>query len=1222
MSIRKRGLGVSGMVLAVVLAVVCLMVGAGSASAGMVHALLGSFGPGGPGVGSFAGVQGVAVDQATGDVYVLDTGVGELYRFDAAGAPVAFAAGEHCEVEGAPVANCISGVGGVQSEAQVAVDSSSGPAKGDIYVANGSQVTVYGSDGAVLGAITEAPGAPWSEPCGVAVDPSGAVFVGLFGGDVNRYAPKANPVTDGDFVSSTEGVQEPCQVAVDSAGHVFADQWSSGPITRFPGGDLVTGSGSTLAVNPTTDELFVDDGTRVQQYGPHGEPFGKPIGTLGSDGEEPISGSFGVAVNGETKQVYVSDGGRGRVDIFGAGVFIAEPAVTIAPAVSITSSGATLEGTVNPEGHSTDWHFEYSTDEGANWTPTTGGNAGAGTTPVAVSDQVTGLLPNQPVQFRLVASSKGGTSTSSTESFTTAALAPDVTTEPAQDLSPEHVSLQGVLNPRNSATTYWFEYGATSGYGSSLPAAQDADAGSQNVPVAAIQRLQGLTAATTYHYRLVAHNAAGTSDGVDATFTTTNPPAPSAVRAGIPGSGFLPDDRGWEQVSPVDKDGGDVMINSVRTRAAADGGAATFTSLTGFADAHGTGVATEYMSVRNGTSGGTGWDTHAITPKQEPLTFVSNLRILDPVWEGEMSDDLSRGVFRAWSPLTNAPNVADIENLYLRNDLRTPGPGTYTLLTDCALCNTPFPPINDPTQKPWFASASSDYRHVIFESIYPLLPGSTADPNTKTPNLYEWDSGTLRLAGILPNGTVAPRSLAGQGASLGRYANRTISSDGSRIVFTDNSATGDLSGTLYQRVDGASTVQLNASEKTNGSGAGGSDPNGPQPATFWTASTNGKRVFFTSGEQLTNDDTNAAVDLYMWNADTQPGHHLTRLSIDNQPADPANDAVGVIGASTDGHYVYFVSGGQLVAGQPTLSGTGIYEWHDGTTAYVGAMPTGSDIPIDVPGTSGGTPFAARVTPDGQHMMFISHRGTGLLGYDHANCNGVGCAEVYVYSADSHQLACASCNPSGAAATTDASTNTEVGTGASDPTWHLNHPLSDDGRHVFFSTAEALVAGDTNGRSDVYEYDVPSGTVHLLSNGDSADDAFFMDASGDGSNAFFVTRAQLAGRDTDQGSDLYDARVGGGLPEPRGEVLPCAGDACRPAGSSAGGLSGVAGSAGYAGAGNVVSGAGKPPPGSGSKPVHRRVCRRGYRRRRVRHRLRCVKVRKITAGHASSHGSAK
>ena len=723
------------------------------------------------------------------------------------------------------------------------------------------------------------------------------------------------------------------------------------------------------------------------------------------------------------------------------------------------------------------------------------------------------------------------------------------------------------------------------------------------MPVVAIQLVVGLTPGATYHYRLVAHSDDGTVDGSDLTFTTTVPLAPSAVRPGIPGTGFLPNNRGWEQVSPVDKNGGDVTTFSMRTRAAADGGAATFTSLIASGDVQGTGIASEYMAIRNGTPGTTGWTTHTITPKQNPLTYLADTSAFDPLWEGEFSPDLSRGVFRAWSPLTNAPNVADVENLYLRTDLRTPGAGTYTLLTNCPLCATPLDPNTSPAEFPKLAGASSDFTHVIFESIYPLVPGATANPATRTPNLYEWDNGTLRLASILPDGTVAARSVAGRGANR-FYTMHTISSDGSRIIFTDDSATGDDSGVLFQRIDGTSTIQLNASEKTNGSGPGGTDSGGARLATFWAASDDGTRVFFTTSEQLTNDDNNSAADVYMYDANAPADHHLARLSIDNEPADPENDMIGVIGTSSDGHYVYFVGSGQLSAGKPALfANFGIYEWHEGTVSYIGRMPAPeSDTSADLPQTAGLTPMSARVTPDGRHLLFVSHRGAGLLGYDQGNCGGLGCQEVYVYSADTHQLACASCNPIGAPATSDAVTNAIIDQGGAGGTWHLNHPLSDDGKHVFFSTAEALVPEDVNGRSDVYEYDVPTGTVHLLSSGTAPSDSSFMDASADGHDAFFVTRQQLTGWDDDQNADLYDARIGGGLPEPPATSADCEGDACRAAGSQpAGGV--LSGSATFAGPGDVT-GAAKTTVLAKRKTVVK--CKRGFVARKVHGKTRCVK----------------
>jgi hypothetical protein len=105
-------------------------------------------------------------------------------------------------------------------------------------------------------------------------------------------------------------------------------------------------------------------------------------------------------------------------------------------------------------------------------------------------------------------------------------------------------------------------------------------------------------------------------------------------------------------------------------------------------------------------------------------------------------------------------------------------------------------------------------------------------------------------------------------------------------------------------------------------------------------------------------------------------------------------------------------------------------------------------------------------------------------------------------------------------------------------------MSANGTRVFFSTGEALVADDSNGRVDAYEYDATTGTVHLLSTGKDASDSYFMDASSGGEDAFILTRQQLVGWDTDQNYDIYDVRVDGGFPEPVAPVPTCSGDGCR------------------------------------------------------------------------------
>lgn len=771
------------------------------------------------------------------------------------------------------------------------------------------------------------------------------------------------------------------------------------------------------------------------------------------------------------------------------------------------------------------------------------------------------------------------------------------------------------------------------------------------------------------------------------------------------GATTLPNGRAYELVSPPDKNGGNVLVNSTRTRVATDGSAAMFASLTGFGDIAGMGVSGEYLSRRstNPAPGDSGWTTHGLTPPQDALTFPGVIASAEPRYEGEMSDDLSTGTFRAWTSLTGDPMVADANNLYLRDDLLRPGSGTYELVSPCPVCVSPLPVVAR-FVRPLVAGTSRDFRRVLFESPLDLAPGGSG----ATSKLYEWVDGALRLAGVLPDGTAPDMAIAGHGARS-TYTTHVITADGSRVFFTVPPDGNAQSGLLYARIAGRVTVQLNASERTA--------PDSAQPATYWDASTDGSRVFFTSSEALTDD---APVDgggkVYMWalqptdetqavtvsatggtftlalgGATTPPvafdagaaalqaalealpsvgtgnvavtggpgdgggttpyqvtfrgdlagthvglmaadgssltggagtasvamGHevrNLTYLSVDNEPADGGDDAQGVIGSSDDGRYVYFVARGQLVAGRPALGGdAGLFLWHDGDIAYVGAS---THFSVDSHQLLDGESYGiflkqSRVTPDGHHLLFNATFGTGLLSahgradYDHGSCPSDGylgpCQELYVYSADTDELACATCVPDGTPATASADARTNVQSGGTGPTSHLNRPLSDDGRYVFFSTREALVPEDVNNRYDAYEYDVAAGRPYLLSSGTSTSNSYFMEVSANGDDAFFVTREQLVGWDRDQVYDLYDARVGGGFPEPPASGSTCVGDACQSSPSAPPSV-GEAVTGAFRGGGNARETL------RDRHATPRKRCARGKVTRRVHGKVRCVRRR--------------
>jgi hypothetical protein len=178
--------------------------------------------------------------------------------------------------------------------------------------------------------LSAAEGAPWGEPCGVAVDGAGNVYVGLWGGGpegafVNRYTPAGpagTPVTDSDYSGSLSGLDEVCNITADSEGNIWADTYGSGPVTRYDKaqfntkGELASGTfispvGSTLAADPSSGDVYVDDMSEVLKWTSNGELLAV-FGSLG--------GSYGIAVNavggsGTFGDVYVAGGSK--INVYG-----------------------------------------------------------------------------------------------------------------------------------------------------------------------------------------------------------------------------------------------------------------------------------------------------------------------------------------------------------------------------------------------------------------------------------------------------------------------------------------------------------------------------------------------------------------------------------------------------------------------------------------------------------------------------------------------------------------------------------------------------------------------------------------------------------------------------------------------------------------------------------------------------------------------------------------
>jgi phage head maturation protease len=192
------------------------------------------------------------------------------------------------------------------------------------------------------------------------------------------------------------------------------------------------------------------------------------------------------------------------------------PVVTTSPATLIASFSATLNGSVDPHGLSTTVHFEYGTT--TSYGSTTASQTKNGNTYQNISANIPGLAANTTYHFRIVATNTAGTNHGADRTFTTLSATgpPVVITNPATLIASFSATLNGSVDPHGLSTTVHFEYGTTTSYGSTTASQTKNGNTYQNISA----NIPGLAASTTYHFRIVASNTAGTTHGADRTFTT------------------------------------------------------------------------------------------------------------------------------------------------------------------------------------------------------------------------------------------------------------------------------------------------------------------------------------------------------------------------------------------------------------------------------------------------------------------------------------------------------------------------------------------------------------------------------------------------------------------------------------------------------------------------------------------------------------------------------
>jgi uncharacterized protein YegP (UPF0339 family) len=190
---------------------------------------------------------------------------------------------------------------------------------------------------------------------------------------------------------------------------------------------------------------------------------------------------------------------------------------TTKAATGITELEATLKGTVNPNGSEAKYWFEYGTTTSYG-SKTAETSAGSGSSAIEESKAITGLAEGTKYHFRIVASNSESTAYGKDEVLETKVISPPtVTTKAATSITESGATVNGSVNPNGHSTTYWFEYGLTTSYGTKTT---ETSAGSGSSAMEVSSALSGLELGTKYHFRLSASNGKTTVNGKDETFET------------------------------------------------------------------------------------------------------------------------------------------------------------------------------------------------------------------------------------------------------------------------------------------------------------------------------------------------------------------------------------------------------------------------------------------------------------------------------------------------------------------------------------------------------------------------------------------------------------------------------------------------------------------------------------------------------------------------------
>jgi hypothetical protein len=967
------------------------------------------------GTGTLTAPFGLAIDRTSGAVYVTDVD---------AGTPVI----RRYTSDGATTYTLDPGftspaIGNAQSA--LAVD----PTTHDLVVADRGTQEVKRfavSDGHLISSFngSTSGGGPFASLRSVAVAPSGTVYVvdepyrnaafaDLGAGRVERFDAAGAPQ------GALQGIDQASAVAVDGATGLVFVGWLNGydqsprRLSQFSGSDV-----ASLTVNLPGSIAGGAMGIAYDEASPH-DVFMLFDQTLSAYGEPGVL------------RVMAAE----------------KPGVEIAPASAVGETTAHVAGVVaagSVSGPAT-IHFEYSFAGGTDQVTPDQVITDPGET--AVSADLSGLRPNTTYSVRLIAANEDfPEEVSAAETFTTGVVAPGVQDAGVTDRTASSVVLNGRINPYGQQTSYHFEYGETSAYGSVLPTGDEEVAGNGYAFRGVSHVIPGLKPETTYHYRLVANNASGTSATPDGTFTTRSGKEP--VRA-------------YEQVSPVDK-GGAVLNTYAFYYARGDGDALVYQTKNAMnlPGTQGSPIESRYASRRTSD----GWDLRAL---DAPLNVVDYEH---PISSSAIaiSSDFSHTLVSSSRKL--APGAVEGSgNLYRRN-VET---GTYEFVAT----GLPYSFLSGPSGSIVFFGGSSDFSMIAIESAAALTPDGI--PGLEA--LYQWTADTgLRLISRMPDGSPSDGFLD-IGNRLSWPERNLVTADGSTLYFSTRFGTADgiyrtrngVTERIPESTPGSRVIDVSSDGRyfayldpisdlyrfdiqsgtstfvSAGVGLGGG-------VGYMGMSKNGSSIFTTGpggstpivwreGETPAVIGTTSGVDgVAFWGVAASPnGRYFVfdTTSLDGQSYDnsgcPDNPLDGARGGRCFEVYVYDVLQRKLTCASCPADGSR-------STGHAHLGPLGLELNL-----RGG-----RYVNDNGQAFFTTP--TKLVA---ADTNGVG--DVYMYQDGEVQL---------------------ISPGRAQHNATLAD-VSEDGSDVFFTTDEQLVGQDRDDQIDMYDARIGGGIAAQSSRGD-------------------------------------------------------------------------------------------------------------------------------------------